>query len=108
MLSFLHHVPKRPAHIDVLDLTSRTMLGKEYKLLNSSSCHFLRYLPVPFFSGLNILSTQHWSTLTFLGVCDYRRGMDWLVNLLATCIHHSELQVITALLLISTLQITPR
>jgi hypothetical protein len=41
----------------------------------------------------------------YLGVCDYRRNMDWLVDLLMTCIHHSELQVITALLLVSTLSI---
>jgi hypothetical protein len=26
-----------------------------------------------------------------LGVCDYRRGMDWIFVLLTTCIHHSEL-----------------
>jgi hypothetical protein len=42
-----------------------------------------------------------------LGVCDYRRGMDGILNLLTICIDHSELQVI-ALLPISTLQITPR
>jgi hypothetical protein len=34
-------------------------------------------------------------------VCDYRRGMDWTLDLLTTCIHHSELQEITALSLIS-------
>jgi hypothetical protein len=26
-----------------------------------------------------------------LGVCHYRRGMDWILNLLTICIHHSEL-----------------
>jgi hypothetical protein len=26
-----------------------------------------------------------------LGVCDYRRGMDWWMDLLTTCVHHSEL-----------------
>jgi hypothetical protein len=46
--------------------------------------------------------------VTFLGVCDYGRGMDWILDLLIIFIHNSELQVITALLLISTLQITPR
>jgi hypothetical protein len=37
--------------------------------------------------------------------CDYRRGLDWRMDLLATCTHHSELQVITALSLISTFRI---
>jgi hypothetical protein len=26
-----------------------------------------------------------------MGECDYRRGMDWILDLLTTCIHHSEL-----------------
>jgi hypothetical protein len=34
---------------------------------------------------------------------DYRRGLDWWMDLLATCAHHSEVQLITALTLISTL-----
>jgi hypothetical protein len=38
-----------------------------------------------------------------LGVCDYRRGMDWILDILTTCTHHSGLQVVTALSLISTL-----
>jgi hypothetical protein len=29
--------------------------------------------------------------VTYLGVCDYRRGMDWILDLLTTCTHHSEL-----------------
>jgi hypothetical protein len=33
--------------------------------------------------------------------------MDWLMDLLTTCIHHSELQVITASLLISTIHRSP-
>jgi hypothetical protein len=41
--------------------------------------------------------------------CDYRTGYgsDEL-DLLTTCIHHWELEVIVTLLLIPTLQITPR
>jgi hypothetical protein len=35
--------------------------------------------------------------------CDCRWGLDWWMDLLTTCTHHSELQVITALSLISTL-----
>jgi hypothetical protein len=38
-----------------------------------------------------------------LGVCDYRQGMDWWMDLLTTYIHHLELQVITAISLISIL-----
>jgi hypothetical protein len=36
-------------------------------------------------------------------VCHYRRGMDWWMDLLTIYTHHSELQVITALSLFSTL-----
>jgi hypothetical protein len=36
-------------------------------------------------------------------MCDYRRGMDWLMDLLTTYTHHPEPQIITALSLISTL-----
>jgi hypothetical protein len=36
-------------------------------------------------------------------MCDYRRGMDWWINLLPTYAHHSQLQVITAVTLISTI-----
>jgi hypothetical protein len=35
--------------------------------------------------------------------CDYRQGMDWWINLLTTYTHDSELQAITAPLLISTI-----
>jgi hypothetical protein len=38
--------------------------------------------------------------------CDYRRGMDWRMGLLNSYTHHSELQVITALSLISTIHIS--
>jgi hypothetical protein len=36
-------------------------------------------------------------------VCDYKWGMDWILDLLTTYTHHLELHVITALLLIFTL-----
>jgi hypothetical protein len=39
--------------------------------------------------------------------CGYRQGMDWWIDLLTTYTHHSELQVITALSLISTLYKSP-
>jgi hypothetical protein len=35
--------------------------------------------------------------------CDYRRGMNWGMDLLTTCVHDSELQVITVPPLISKL-----
>jgi hypothetical protein len=37
-----------------------------------------------------------------LGVCDYRRGIEWWMDLMAIYTHHSELQVITALSLVFT------
>jgi hypothetical protein len=40
--------------------------------------------------------------------CDYRRGMNCVLDLLNTCIHHSELQLITAPLLISTIHRSPQ
>jgi hypothetical protein len=43
--------------------------------------------------------------VTYL-MCDYRRGLDWWMDLLTTYTHHSEVQIITTLSLISTLQIT--
>jgi hypothetical protein len=36
-------------------------------------------------------------------ICDYRRGMNWWMDLLSTYTHHSELQVVTAPRLIFTL-----
>jgi hypothetical protein len=39
---------------------------------------------------------------------DYRRGMDWWMDLLTTCTHDSELQVITLLSLITTLYKSPQ
>jgi hypothetical protein len=43
-----------------------------------------------------------------LGASDYRRVMDWRTDLLTTCIHHSELQAITAPLLISRIHRSPQ
>jgi hypothetical protein len=31
--------------------------------------------------------------VTYLGVCDYRRGTNWVLDLLTTCIHNSELYI---------------
>jgi hypothetical protein len=39
---------------------------------------------------------------------DYRRGMDWWMDLLTTYTYHPELQVITALSLIFTLYKLPQ
>jgi hypothetical protein len=51
-----------------------------------------------FYSNLKII------VLSRVGVCDYRRGMDWILGLLTTYTHHSERHIITALSLIYTLQ----
>jgi hypothetical protein len=45
--------------------------------------------------------------VTILG-CDYRRGMDWILDILTTYTHHTELQVITALSLIYTINKLPQ
>jgi hypothetical protein len=47
---------------------------------------------------LHIVSYYH-----DIGVCDYRRGMYWWMDLLTTYAHDSELQVNTALSVISTI-----
>jgi hypothetical protein len=39
---------------------------------------------------------------------DCRWGLDWIWDLLTTCIHHSLLQITVTLFLIFTQQITPR
>jgi hypothetical protein len=41
-------------------------------------------------------------------VCAYKRGMDWILDLVTTRTHHSELQVIAAPLLISTVHRSPQ
>jgi hypothetical protein len=41
-------------------------------------------------------------------LCDYRRGVNWWMYLLTDYTHHSELQVITALSLISTFYKSPQ
>jgi hypothetical protein len=43
-------------------------------------------------SGAKLQNLLH--IVTFFWLCDYRRGMDELMNLLTTCIHHSELHFI--------------
>jgi hypothetical protein len=39
----------------------------------------------------------------FLGGCDYKRDMDWILDLLTAYTHHLDLQVITVAPLISTI-----
>jgi hypothetical protein len=43
-----------------------------------------------------------------LFMCEYRQGMDWWMDLLKTYTHHSKLQVITGLSLISILYKSPQ
>jgi hypothetical protein len=40
--------------------------------------------------------------------CDYRRGVDWILDLLTTYIYDSELQAVTAPPLISTIHKSPQ
>jgi hypothetical protein len=44
----------------------------------------------------------------FRGICDDRRDMDWWMDLLTTYTHDLEVQVITVLLLISTIYKSPQ
>jgi hypothetical protein len=41
-------------------------------------------------------------------MCDYRRGLDWWIDLLTTYTHDSELQAVTAPPLISTIHKSPQ
>jgi hypothetical protein len=47
-------------------------------------------------------------TVTFLGCVTIRRGMDWILDLLITYTHYSELRAITAPSLIYTLYSSPQ
>jgi hypothetical protein len=58
---------------------------------------------VPLPVSLPTASSEHCGCIVMIYGCDYRRGMDCWMDLLTTYIHHSELQVITAPPLISTL-----
>jgi hypothetical protein len=49
----------------------------------------------------SVLPTFKWAyaytvygIVTYLGVCDYRRGMDWILGLLTTIPHNLQLQLI--------------
>jgi hypothetical protein len=41
------------------------------------------------------------------GMCDYRRGMDWRMDLLTNYTHDLELRALTALSLVSTAPVKP-
>jgi hypothetical protein len=49
-----------------------------------------------------------WLLLSHSMECDYRRGLDWMLDLLTTYTNGSELQVITAPSLTSTLYKSPQ
>ena len=82
-----------PAHLILLDLITRTMLGEEYRSLSSSLCSFLQSAVTSFLLGPNILlkgkdcnrrnillSTQPVSAVVFnLVTCFNLRGSssDW-------------------------------
>jgi hypothetical protein len=53
-----------PAHLTLLDFTTRTILGKEYNSLSSSLCNFLHYPVTSSLLGPNtLLSTLFSNTL---------------------------------------------
>jgi hypothetical protein len=62
---------------------------------------------VPALSRMNLNMQSYFFNLSYNIVtifgCDYRRGLDWWTDLLATYIHDSGLEAITAPSLISTL-----
>jgi hypothetical protein len=81
------------------------------KLSQLHSPVFLRaYFPKNHFNNILTSRCVMWSHTNRLpqkychglGVCDYRRGMNWILDLLTTNTHHSELQIITEPPLIST------
>jgi hypothetical protein len=49
----------------------------------------------------------HFNIVMCRSVCDYRRSMDWILDLLSTYTHDSELEAITASSLISTIHKSP-
>jgi hypothetical protein len=57
--------------------------------------HIIRYMYIDLFN-MHDFSVAECSVIfrrlvTYLGVCDYRRDTDWILDLLTTCTHHSEL-----------------
>jgi hypothetical protein len=73
-------------------------------VLSSNTVSFGRFVPTFRTNILPPSSVHKWSWRKYFHIygCDYRRVMDWWMNLLITYTHHTELQVITALSLIST------
>ena len=54
-----------PAHLILLDFTTRTILGKVYRSLSSSLCNFLHSPATSSFLGPNtLLNTLFWNTLS--------------------------------------------
>jgi hypothetical protein len=79
---------------------------------NSDACGRGKKLP-GFFKGcafpVPLIYCQLLKELLLSGyVCDYRRGLDWWMDLLITYTHNSELQAITAPPLISTIHKSPQ
>jgi hypothetical protein len=64
-----------------------------------------KHLSLIFFAQSNKSHLTYWHDL---GMCNYRQGFDWWIYLLTTYTQDSELQEITAPLLISTIHKSPQ
>jgi hypothetical protein len=100
------------ALVSTLILVSESRENCEHMLLYQNSrsviCHFIRLIcpnfrisiifalnPTILCQLIMFLWSEELKIVTFLGLSDYRRGMYWILDLLTSCIHRSEVQVIT-------------
>jgi hypothetical protein len=119
-ISFIFHVIFFQLYLWTLALFGQKVLASKWQNMrnrwsiinytksSSSEKHAIKYtwgeslmLFHPFFYIVNFKQIVTKILSLFRGDC--RCGMDWWMDLLATCTHHSDLQVITLLWLISTL-----
>jgi hypothetical protein len=56
-----------------------------------SVCLCICVPPIKFWMSESIFMILGVYIVMYLGVCNYRRGMDWWTDLLSTCTHHFEL-----------------
>ena len=71
-----------PAHINLLDFITRTILGEEYRSLSSSLCNFLHSPVTPSLLGPNVLLNTLFSNT--LSLCSSRNVSDQVSHLYKT------------------------